>query len=553
MRTWLGRIGITIGAVALTVFFAPSSPASAATASPANVNVDCSPGATATATVTGAVGDTFTVTDTALAGCSLSSYAGVASFSGSAFVSPDLFISSGSSNVLTVTIVGPGTFNVVKGLGGNAGVITIVLGSGGSPGGDEVPYEEGGFDPRPQDLPNTSEGVRAESGLYSATVSWAEPTLPGRQPVILYEVSSSPEDRRCSVAAPSTTCTVTGLRPGLEYTFTVKAHSVIGWGPASSPSNAVRPTGLKPGKPEFLDAALRSGGISVDWNSPVNPTGRPFGYEAQMASCPLPCTAVENLAFKGVDGVDAELSDVTVLYFDKTQPTVFRVRTLSYGVSPSDWAYTVARSDRKLTPVTVTRVFADDEGSLVQWTEDPQNQWWVGGYEVYVSTKATLDGEATPFRLVGTTTGTSLEVGPEASSTPFVRYLVRSLPSDLLKLSLPGARPWDSLASQWRRQTNLVPTPKIIDASFGPRATPGVTVSWEPRAAEGAINVVGFYVQFRNAKTGSWTDRLITTDASGRSANFELTRAETDNVNGVRVRAVAWPGRHWSNWALAVN
>lgn len=550
MRTWLGRIGITIGAVALTVFLAPSSPASAATASPANVNVDCAAASTTDVTITGSVGDTFTLTETSqLNSCTVSSYSGVVSEVG---LSNGMLIQSA-----TFTIVAPGTFSISTRdnptpSAGSTATFTVSLG-GGSPGGDEVPYEEGGFDPRPQDLPNTSEGVRAESGLYSATVSWAEPTLPGRQPVILYEVSSSPEDRRCSVAAPSTTCTVTGLRPGLEYTFTVKAHSVIGWGPTSSPSNAVRPTGLKPGKPEFLDAALRSGGISVDWNSPVNPTGRPFGYEAQMASCPLPCTAVENLAFKGVDGVDAELSDVTVLYFDKTLPTVFRVRTLSYGVSPSDWAYTVARSDRKLTPVTVTRVFADDEGSLVQWTEDPQNQWWVGGYEVYVSTKATLDGEATPFRLVGTTTGTSLEVGPEASSTPFVRYLVRSLPSDLLKLSLPGARPWDSLASQWRRQTNLVPTPKIIDASFGPRATPGVTVSWEPRAAEGAINVVGFYVQFRNAKTGSWTDRLITTDASGRSANFELTRAETDNVNGVRVRAVAWPGRHWSNWALAVN
>ena len=549
MRALLSRIGITVGAVGLLMLVVPGGPASATSASPSNINVDCSAASTPNVTITGSIGDTFTLTETSQSNsCTVSSFSGVVSEVG---LSNGMLIQSA-----TLTIVAPGAFTIStrdnpNPSAGSTATFTVSLG-GGSPGGDEVAYEDGGFDPRPQDLPNTSEGVRAEAGPYSAKVSWTEPTLPGRQPVVLYEVASSPEDRRCSVVAPSTTCTVTGLRPGLAYTFTVKAHSVIGWGPASSPSNPVVPTGLTPGKPEFLDAAIR-GAITVDWNAPVNQTGRPYTYEAQMAPCPLPCTAVENLAFTRVDGIDMDMSDVVIFQFDKTQPTVVRVRTVAYGGTSSDWAYTVARSDRDVTRPTVTRVFADAEGSLIQWDEDPENQWWVGSYEVYVSTKSTADGEASPLRLVGTTTGTSLAVGPEASFTPFVRYVVRSMPSYLMKLSLPGARPRESLASPWRRQTNLVPTPKIIDASFGPRAYRGVTVSWEPRGDIGAINVIGFYVQFRNAKTGSWADRLVTTDASGRSANFELTRAETDNVNGVRVRAVAWPGRHWSNWALAVN
>ncbi|MFM8828798.1 MAG: fibronectin type III domain-containing protein [Actinomycetota bacterium] len=81
------------------------------------------------------------------------------------------------------------------------------------------------------------QGVRAAAGQEQATVSWTAVT--GQ--ISSYTATASPGGRTCTTT--TTSCTVTGLTAGTAYTFTVSAANEFGSGPASSPSNAVTPTG----------------------------------------------------------------------------------------------------------------------------------------------------------------------------------------------------------------------------------------------------------------------------------------------------------------------
>ena len=86
--------------------------------------------------------------------------------------------------------------------------------------------------------------VSAAPGDERATVAWAEPAFTGGVPVSGYNVTAAPGAAPC--ATTSTSCTITGLANGTEYTFVVATTNRASLTSESAPSNPVtRPPPLR--------------------------------------------------------------------------------------------------------------------------------------------------------------------------------------------------------------------------------------------------------------------------------------------------------------------
>jgi len=95
--------------------------------------------------------------------------------------------------------------------------------------------------PPPVFPPSAPLGVTGTAGDASAVVSWTAPADSGSFPVTNYRVVAAPGGASCLAAAPSLTCTVSGLTNGQPYTFTIEALNGAGWGPSSTASAPVTP------------------------------------------------------------------------------------------------------------------------------------------------------------------------------------------------------------------------------------------------------------------------------------------------------------------------
>lgn len=124
--------------------------------------------------------------------------------------------------------------------------ITLVIAGPGGGGGTPPPTASV--------APGAPTGVIAAAGDASAAVAWVPPAPNGGPAVTRYRVQATasalpaggdprvaPSDVGCEVAAPSVSCTVTGLENGQAYRFRVQAENSVGWGPLSADSNEVTP------------------------------------------------------------------------------------------------------------------------------------------------------------------------------------------------------------------------------------------------------------------------------------------------------------------------
>ncbi|MFJ8959041.1 Ig-like domain-containing protein [Lentzea sp. NPDC102401] len=96
-------------------------------------------------------------------------------------------------------------------------------------------------------------------------LSWSTPSGNGA-PIDSYEVDYGRGKQVCS-ASP---CTINGLSNGTEYTFTVRAHNLVGWGKPSGASAPAQPNTV-PGAVSGLSTSTpRDGSLQLSWVAAPN-------------------------------------------------------------------------------------------------------------------------------------------------------------------------------------------------------------------------------------------------------------------------------------------
>lgn len=119
-------------------------------------------------------------------------------------------------------------------------------------------------------VPSAPTNVSATRGNASATISWSASTATACNPVTSYVVTASPGGQTATTTSTSTL--VSGLTNGTPYTFTVRATSANGPGPASAPSNSVTPA-TTPGQPLNVTATAGDRSATITWSAPASNGG----------------------------------------------------------------------------------------------------------------------------------------------------------------------------------------------------------------------------------------------------------------------------------------
>ncbi len=108
----------------------------------------------------------------------------------------------------------------------------------------------------------------------ACNLTWTAPTFDGKSPLVGYDLVATPSDGGATITTQvglTTTGNVTGLRSGIEYTYTVKARNQSSTGPNSAGRGPIRAT-TKPNIPTNVSASnLNTGSTaSVSWSAPAN-------------------------------------------------------------------------------------------------------------------------------------------------------------------------------------------------------------------------------------------------------------------------------------------
>lgn len=132
-----------------------------------------------------------------------------------------------------------------------------------------------------RDVPDAPSAPRiVEEGDSSVTLTFTAGADNGA-PITSYAVRSASGPPASSDCA-STTCTITGLTNGAEYSFSVVAVNVVGESPPSTASAVARPD-VRPDPPAAPAATRDDGQLSVAWSAPTNRGSAITGYELQIS------------------------------------------------------------------------------------------------------------------------------------------------------------------------------------------------------------------------------------------------------------------------------
>lgn len=259
--------------------------------------------------------------------------------------------------------------------------------------GDPLREVEGRVEVNVRDVPATPTAPRVgDVSNQTLVLAWDAPDSRGT-PITGYRVTRSPGGQTTQCA--TTTCTITGLTNGTEYTFTVAAQNAVGWSKESVSSGKATPDAVPdvPGAPVL---AFGDGQVTASWTAPAN-VGTPITqYTVEIS--PLPSsgrstqtTSGTSLTFTGLtNGTDYQV----------------RVRAHNKATPPEGGAWGAWSGSMRPAGVPGAPVVAAsrvDSGRInVTWTAPASNGDPVSGYTLTISgtgapAAVALDGATTSW------------------------------------------------------------------------------------------------------------------------------------------------------------
>lgn len=131
--------------------------------------------------------------------------------------------------------------------------------------------------------PAAPSNLAAAAGIGEVDLTW-DASTETEYPVDSYRLTYTPGGATpIPIGAAEVGRTISGLTPGTLYTFSLEAHNVWGWGPASTDTatplfpDPVEPTD-PPSEPLSVIVSAGPASVTVSWTAPLNPNGTISGY-----------------------------------------------------------------------------------------------------------------------------------------------------------------------------------------------------------------------------------------------------------------------------------
>jgi titin len=341
-------------------------------------------------------------------------------------------------------------------------------------------------------VPGAPTAVIAGAGDSQATVAFTPPASTGGSQITSYTVTSNPGG--ISQSGPWTPITVTGLTDGTAYTFTVSATNMRGTGPASAPSNAVKPSSkhVVPGAPTGGSATAGDSEATISFTPPLSNggssiisytvTSNPGGIVQSAPSSPI--------TVAGLTNGTAYTFRVTATNATGTGPASSPSNSVTPKALPD--APTEVSAEAGDSQATVSFTPPDSNGgSTINWftaTSNPGgiSQTW-GSSPITVS--GLNNGTAYTFTVTATNeTGAGPASGPSNSVTP---------------MAVPGA-------------------PAGVSATAGEECA---WVSFTPPAANGGSPITSYTVTWSTNETqnGTASPIYVAGLSNGTAYTFTVT------------------------------
>ncbi|CAN2228422.1 Listeria/Bacterioides repeat [Candidatus Nanopelagicaceae bacterium] len=324
--------------------------------------------------------------------------------------------------------------------------------------------------------------------------------------------------KTCSITSPATSCEITGLTNGSEYTFTATATNGVGTSAASAPSATVTPAGV-PSAPTGVTATSGTGKVTVEWTAPAANGAAITSYTAQAydpdgnpvsgASCTISAPSTS--------------CDVTSNLIAGSNYTFKVVATNAAGTGSASTASAAAAVNAAPSAPRNVTATGSNGSATVSWDAPADSRGSaVTGYTVTAYTAGNIAaGTCTAVAPTETCSVTGLTNGE--------LYTFKVSATNGIGTSA------QSTASAAAKPSTIPSAPTSVVASAGDASA---SISFTAPATDGGSSITGYIVTASDGTTASGTSSPIRITGLANETAYTFTVKAT-NANGDSVASSA--------------